>query len=1024
MVSFQYKALQASRSTAICWSRTVSAGRHGFLTEVCGCVATEQRINLIPFISLQLTSNSQPGSLMMENPGSEGEGEEMEQAIGQDPSNVPVETDALGDSSDGEQTEPGPDERPGRPEDAVPPLSEPDDVDEDQTTPWFPTAEGSREEEEDEEEEKIILDPDHPLVRGFQNALKNQLNRKLQRLELDLKDKNAQLKAEAKGVQELGEKVYQVQAALARRQSQLEDHHRTSAQTASDRREAQEKLEVVKKQYSRTTSEVAQERSQVSTLRTEKENLLRRLSYMQEVNTELGADIEAMRNATRKAQAEKSQAEQYKYKQDLYVDRLTKDLERVTEQAAVYEAQGAAQKRETQAVSETLSEVQLETDSLAMEKRQLLQQWDSSLVGMRRRDEAFSAMQDALRLGQQQSRALEGELDGYRRSIVRAQEKNEALTLQLKRAQLDAVNSTKLIGKSRARQEALQAEYSTYARTLTETERRHANLQVLLGEQRAELTGLGRGLEKESGVRLELEERVVTQMQKGLIHDKDAKYSKHLAGKMATLKKERMSQLWKLEAEVAAAGLASSEASHRLDALAVERASLEAVVSKQTRVLATSQAKVTSCMTVIERNQATVNGYNSKIQKITASTGSAELTPLQMQAQALGGQLEELEASIKKEQHRWSVQQGVLVALTQERQANGDKTRKLHTQHTILQQRKLRTQSELQAERREQAELAKGMSSMRGDMLKLSSLISKNDQQQQALEQDNSLMEAEFTQKLKEAERESVDMLMRLEKSQEEKEKLINSLVEAERQVMLWERKSQLARETRAALDCDAGLGDIRAMKAEIHRMEVRYGQLQKQQERLLRESEATVERRETLLLQAERGAGGARDGKQTTTVSQMHRTNQGLRRKIQDTNKKASENEEVIREMQESQVRLGLGISEKKQELSELRGTHADMTSDIDNLQETKERNLSQLLSLQGRAKLLQAVRDGRYTPLSTPEAVDEALRRQWERVHAVSAILHRVCQESPQNQGALRALTRSLAARVQASSPGPDTA
>ena len=41
-------------------------------------------------------------------------------------------------------------------------------------------------------------------------------------------------------------------------------------------------------------------------------------------------------------------------------------------------------------------------------------------------------------------------------------------------------------------------------------------------------------------MRLELEERVVTQMQKGLIHDKDAKYSKHLAGKMATLKKERV----------------------------------------------------------------------------------------------------------------------------------------------------------------------------------------------------------------------------------------------------------------------------------------------------------------------------------------------------------------------------------------------------------------------------------------------------------------------------------------------------
>jgi len=39
------------------------------------------------------------------------------------------------------------------------------------------------------------------------------------------------------------------------------------------------------------------------------------------------------------------------------VDRLTKDLERVTEQAALYDAQTAAQKRETQAGKEALSEV-------------------------------------------------------------------------------------------------------------------------------------------------------------------------------------------------------------------------------------------------------------------------------------------------------------------------------------------------------------------------------------------------------------------------------------------------------------------------------------------------------------------------------------------------------------------------------------------------------------------------------------------------------------------------------------------
>lgn len=38
---------------------------------------------------------------------------------------------------------------------------------------------------------------------------------------------------------------------------------------------------------------------------------------------------------------------------------------------------------------------------------------------------------------------------------------------------------------------------------------------------------------------------------------------------------------------------------------------------------------------------------------------------------------------------------------------------------------------------------------------------------------------------------------------------------------MLWEKKIQIARETREAVDSEAGQAEIRAMKAEIHRMQV-----------------------------------------------------------------------------------------------------------------------------------------------------------------------------------------------------------
>ena len=63
------------------------------------------------------------------------------------------------------------------------------------------------------------------------------------------------------------------------------------------------------------------------------------------------------------------------------------------------------------------------------------------------------------------------------------------------------------------------------------------------------------------------------------------------------------------------------------------------------------------------------------------------------------------------------------------------------------------------------------------------------------------------------------------------------------RQIMLWERKTQLAQETRNTVDSEVGQADMKAMKAEIHRMSVRHCQLMKMQEKLIQEMERAVSR-------------------------------------------------------------------------------------------------------------------------------------------------------------------------------------
>lgn len=55
----------------------------------------------------------------------------------------------------------------------------------------------------------------------------------------------------------------------------------------------------------------------------------------------------------------------------------------------------------------------------------------------------------------------------------------------------------------------------------------------------------------------------------------------------------------------------------------------------------------------------------------------------------------------------------------------------------------------MEAENREEAELEKNMKMLKGDLVKLNTLLSKNGQLLQALEQENALMEVDFLHRIK-----------------------------------------------------------------------------------------------------------------------------------------------------------------------------------------------------------------------------------------------------------------------------------
>jgi hypothetical protein len=52
---------------------------------------------------------------------------------------------------------------------------------------------------------------------------------------------------------------------------------------------------------------------------------------------------------------------------------------------------------EKRIASEALAEARLETEAIEKEKNQLMQNWTSCLIGMKRRDEAHAQMNSAIR---------------------------------------------------------------------------------------------------------------------------------------------------------------------------------------------------------------------------------------------------------------------------------------------------------------------------------------------------------------------------------------------------------------------------------------------------------------------------------------------------------------------------------------------------------------------------------------------------------------------------------------------------
>jgi len=197
----------------------------------------------------------------------------------------------------------------------------------------------------------------------------------------------------------------------------------------------------------------------------------------------------------------------------------------------------------------------------------------------------------------------------------------------------------------------------------------------------------------------------------------------------------------------------------------------------------------------------------------------------------------------------WIKKQTTLVKHQQHLSEVSEENSNLKTKKTILEQKKMRLNTIYENHGKEIRSIKIALKNLQTEMNKLNDGLSKNKGSEEKLKNENFNIQSEFVEKLKELEKTNVKLEIDIDSRKEEKADLLQNIVEAERQLLLWERKIQLEKEIQDALDPNIGQSEIKLLKKDIHMMELRLDELRKQQEHTITEMERAVYKRETIQL-------------------------------------------------------------------------------------------------------------------------------------------------------------------------------
>lgn len=844
------------------------------------------------------------------------------------------------------------------------------------------------------------MPPNHPLMERIQRALFTQLTKADERVTLELRERTAAAERVKAQREEKGVELYNFQQALAKMQMSLEAKHEEFT-TVVQEREACERQVAEAEQVAKTLSkerDVVVARREKSQKELDKVKLM--LRQIEEHNANLASDIMVTRRAAYGTEESMQKLELDKARQDERIALLQTQIKTLQKQAAVHSAQADAQREETVQARAALQEAQAELDLIEAEKREYMQKWRSSLTAMSNRDAGLQAARDTLHGLQDKLRTLELTARAFRARTEEQRAQNDKVQALVSRAEAECRFLDAQMQQLDATRRGLSERYAMLRAALSETDARLRNALSAQRELKADIDQLHSKYEKQVQAQQRLDDQIMENIGKQTTIEKSAQNVFKATQKLKKEIHEKENKIGEIENEVARIKVdALNTEAHNQELRATLTAYDEELKNKD-KLIEKYEAEIRQRHDKIDKKQVYIARLNKKLEKINAGAEDEHTGPLEATIHSMSKEILGLERESGEKQKQWVKAQTELVAVIQDTEEERGTLRELDARHTVLQQKRLRLRQGLEAETEDVRDLQRAVRHLHTSMRKVNELISKYCAQESTVGNAIFTAEGEFGARLRDLELDSVNLEGSVAKLRAEKDEVLNQIVEAEKEILVWEKKIQLARETQEALNPEYGQPEIQGMKKEIHRMKLRLGQLQRQQEKMIQEMELAITKRETIQLNSlNLITGKAKDPEKATQMG-IRKAAQTLKGQLEAQLKETRQVElEIAR--QEEQAGILLEELHRQQDIyTKAEDARATLRTALDDAFFVKQMNLESILVAQKKCKMFEDAASNKLRVNVDKEKLTGELSKQEEVASKVRIGLMRLMEDNPKYQ------------------------